>query len=145
MKAKEIVSEMTAAVRTVGMAICCFFIPGVTAAIDAPKADSAVVAVSGADLNRKLPEIVPGKSTKAQVVVLLGQPWRTVQYNDLDAIEDEIWEYRGTDSQGSFRVHIEFDRQGVVHLVGKIPDRGGGSDGTPARSAPQPPGRNPGG
>jgi hypothetical protein len=140
MKAKGIARKMVGVVRAGGLAICCSSIPGFTAASDAPSAGSAAAAVvSGAELDRKLPEIVPGKSTKAQVVALLGHPWRTVQYNDLDEIEDEIWEYRGSDAQGSFRVHIEFDRRDVVHIVGKIPDKGLGSDRSPARSAPNPP------
>jgi hypothetical protein len=142
MKAKRIGRELTGVVRAAGLAICCFSVPGFTAASDAPSAESAAdSAARGAELNRKLSEIVPGKSTKAQVVALLGRPWRTVQYNDLDEIEDEIWEYRGTDSQGGFRVHIEFDRRDLVHIVGKIPDPGIGSPGTPARSAPNPPPR----
>jgi outer membrane protein assembly factor BamE (lipoprotein component of BamABCDE complex) len=61
--------------------------------------------------------------SKSQVKSVLGEPWRTVQYNDLDAIENEFWEYRGKDAQGAFRVHIEFDKQGNVVLVAKIPDR----------------------
>jgi hypothetical protein len=60
---------------------------------------------------------------KSKVKSLLGEPWRTVQYNDLDDIENEFWEYRGKDEQGPFRVHIEFDKQGSVVLVAKIPDR----------------------
>jgi hypothetical protein len=141
-KTKSIARGMAGVVCGAGLAICCFSIPGFTAPGDAPSDDSAAAAaVRGAELNRKLPEIVPGKSTKAQVVALLGRPWRTVQYNDLDELEDEIWEYRGTDAQGPFRVHIEFDRQDVVHIAGKISDRGSGSDGTPARSAPSTPPR----
>ncbi|HEY6619867.1 MAG TPA: outer membrane protein assembly factor BamE [Steroidobacteraceae bacterium] len=69
-----------------------------------------------------LAKVVPGIS-KTQVKALLGAPWRTVQYNDLDEVENEFWEYRGKDSQGSYRVHIEFDKQGIVLIVGKIPDK----------------------
>jgi len=61
-------------------------------------------------------------------------PWRTVQYNDLDEVENEIWEYRGRDSSGTFRVHIEFDHHDVVRIVGKIPDDVPGGRGTPAKS-----------
>jgi hypothetical protein len=61
--------------------------------------------------------------SRSKVKSLLGEPWRTVQYNDLDDIENEFWEYRGKDDQGPFRVHIEFDKQGSVVLVAKIPER----------------------
>lgn len=80
-----------------------------------------------------LAKVVPGIS-KAQVTSLLGAPWRTVQYNDLDEVENELWEYRGKDSQGTYRVHIEFNRQGIVLIVGKIPDKNAGGKGTPANS-----------
>lgn len=80
-----------------------------------------------------LAKVVPGIS-KAQVTALLGAPWRTVQYNDLDEVENEFWEYRGKDSQGTYRVHIEFDKQGVVLIVGKIPDKVAGDKGTPAKN-----------
>ncbi|HEY2683634.1 MAG TPA: outer membrane protein assembly factor BamE [Steroidobacteraceae bacterium] len=61
-------------------------------------------------------------ASKARVTALLGAPWRTVQYNDLDRTENEIWEYRGRDEKGEFRLHIEFDAQGLVTLVKKISD-----------------------
>jgi outer membrane protein assembly factor BamE (lipoprotein component of BamABCDE complex) len=79
-----------------------------------------------------LAKIVPGIS-KGQVKSLLGEPWRTVQYNDLDEVENEIWEYRGKDAHGTYRVHIEFNKQGTVVVVGKIPDAGA-PKGTPAKS-----------
>jgi hypothetical protein len=69
-----------------------------------------------------LAKVVPGIS-KAQVKSLLGAPWRTVQYNDEEEVENEIWEYRGRDAQGAYRVHIEFDLHGTVLIVGKIPDQ----------------------
>ena len=80
-----------------------------------------------------LAKVVPGIS-KVVVKSLLGDPWRTVQYNDLDQIENEFWEYRGKDSHGTFRVHIEFDKHDTVIIVGKIPDRVAGGKGTPAKS-----------
>jgi outer membrane protein assembly factor BamE (lipoprotein component of BamABCDE complex) len=80
-----------------------------------------------------LAKVVPGIS-KAQVKSLLGEPWRTVQYNDLDEVENEFWEYRGQDSQGTYRVHIEFDKNGAVLIVGKIPDQTPDGRGTPAKS-----------
>ncbi|HEY2464056.1 MAG TPA: hypothetical protein VGI32_08350 [Steroidobacteraceae bacterium] len=82
---------------------------------------------------RALAKVVPGIS-KAKVKSLLGEPWRTVQYNDLDAIENELWEYRGKDSHGTYRVHIEFDKHDTVLIVGKIPDKVAGGKGTPAKS-----------
>ena len=80
-----------------------------------------------------LAKVVPGIS-KAQVKSLLGEPWRTVQYNDEEEIENEIWEYRGKDSHGTYRVHIEFDKHDTVVIVGKIPDKVAGGKGTPAKS-----------
>jgi outer membrane protein assembly factor BamE (lipoprotein component of BamABCDE complex) len=80
-----------------------------------------------------LAKVVPGIS-KAQVKSLLGDPWRTVQYNDEEEIENEFWEYRGKDSHGTYRVHIEFDKQDIVLIVGKIPDKVAGAKGTPAKS-----------
>jgi hypothetical protein len=56
-----------------------------------------------------------------------------VQYNDEEEVENEIWEYRGKDAQGAYRVHIEFDQHETVVIVGKIPDLAGGK-GTPAKS-----------
>jgi hypothetical protein len=82
-----------------------------------------------------LAKVVPGIS-KTQVKSLLGDPWRTVQYNDLDEneSENEFWEYRGKDSHGTYRVHIEFDQHDTVLIVGKIPDKVAGGKGTPAKS-----------
>jgi hypothetical protein len=65
--------------------------------------------------------VKPG-TAKTEVTALLGAPWRTVQYNDVDRLEDEIWEYRGRDAGGAFRLHIEFDARGFVTLIKKIPD-----------------------
>jgi hypothetical protein len=80
-----------------------------------------------------LAKVVPGIS-KGQVQTLLGDPWRTVQYNDLDEIENEFWEYRGKDAHGTYRVHVEFDQHGTVVIVGKIPDKVAGGKGTPAKN-----------
>jgi len=140
-KTKSIARGMAGVVCGAGLAICCFSIPGFTAPGDAPSDDSAAAAaVRGAELNRKLPEIVPGKSTKAQVQSLLGIPWRIVQFNDcgeaMDHQSDETWDYRGKDSSGTYRVHIEFDDHDIAHLVAKIPDRVAGGKGTAAKIAP---------
>src|ERR1700728_1413435 len=80
-----------------------------------------------------LAKVVPGIS-KTQVKSLLGDPWRTVQYNDEEEIENEFWEYRGKDSHGTYRVHIEFDKHDTVVIVGKIPDKVAGGKKTPAKS-----------
>jgi hypothetical protein len=82
---------------------------------------------------RQAAKVIPGMS-KAKVRSLLGAPWRTVQYNDEEEVENEIWEYRGEDSNGKFRIHIEFDRHDIVRIVGKIPDDVSGGKGTPARN-----------
>jgi hypothetical protein len=82
---------------------------------------------------QRLAKVVPG-ITKAQVKALLGEPWRTVQYNDLDQLENEFWEYRGKDAQGTYRIHIEFSREDIVLIVGKIPDNAPAGQGTPAKS-----------
>jgi hypothetical protein len=83
---------------------------------------------------RQAAKVIPGMS-KAKVRSLLGAPWRTVQYNDEEEAENEIWEYRGEDSNGKFRIHIEFDRHDSVRIVGKIPDDVSGGKGTPAQSS----------
>jgi SmpA / OmlA family len=80
-----------------------------------------------------LAKVVPGIS-KAQVKSLLGDPWRTAHFNDQDEVENEFWEYRGKDSQGTYRVHIEFNEHETVVIVGKIPDKVPGGKGTPAKS-----------
>ena len=89
---------------------------------------------------RKLAQITPGRSTKAQIKSLLGAPWRVVQFNDcgeaMPGQSDETWDYRGRDTGGTFRVHIEFDDAGVAHLVAKISDHVTGDKGTMAKIAP---------
>jgi hypothetical protein len=75
----------------------------------------------GAVNPHRLAKILPGIS-KSKVRSLLGAPWRTVQYNDEENLENEIWEYRGRDSAGSYRIHIEFDRHDMVLIVKKIPE-----------------------
>jgi FAD/FMN-containing dehydrogenase len=94
-----------------------------------PPAASPVQAIDA----QVLAKVVPGIS-KAQVKSLLGDPWRTVQYNDEEEIENEFWEYRGKDSHGTYRVHIEFDQHDTVVIVGKIPDKVAGGKGTPAKN-----------
>jgi hypothetical protein len=85
----------------------------------------------------ELGKIVPGRSTKADMRARFGEPWRIVQFNDcgeaMDDQEDETWEYRGTDAKGAFRLHVEFNDDGTVHLFAKIPDQAPGGAGTDAK------------
>ena len=78
-----------------------------------------------------LAQIVPGHSTKAELRALLGAPWRIVQFDDcgqaMAGQADETWEYRGTCPDGPYRLHVEFDEHGVVHLIAEIPDNSGAS------------------
>jgi hypothetical protein len=109
-------------------ALCCPLSLGVAAEHAKPPADASVAIDP-----QILAKVVPGIS-KAQVKSLLGAPWRTVQYNDEEEVENEIWEYRGKDALGTYRVHIEFDQHGTVLIVGKIPDQVAGGKGTPAKN-----------
>ena len=87
-----------------------------------------------------LAKVMPGKTTKAEVETLLGQPWRTTNYGEVGEDEPgheppEVWEWRGRDSQnGLYRVHIEFNPKGIVTNVGKVPEKTGTG---PARVAPE--------
>jgi outer membrane protein assembly factor BamE (lipoprotein component of BamABCDE complex) len=85
-------------------------------------------------------DVTPGLTTKAQVRALLGAPWRIVQFNDcghaMPGQSDETWEYRGSDAQGTYRLHVEFDDNSVARLVAKIPDSVPGGKGTAARAVP---------
>jgi len=84
--------------------------------------------------------IVPGGTTTAEVRARLGPPSRIVQFDDCgDAMPDEAletWEYPGVDASGAYRLHVEFDGHGVVHLIAKIPDDSVAP--TTARTAPSP-------
>jgi outer membrane protein assembly factor BamE (lipoprotein component of BamABCDE complex) len=79
---------------------------------------------------RILDKVVPGHTTKAEVEALLGKPWRDTALDDEtipypgDPSRD-IWEFRGRDSHGAYRVHIEFDQHNVTTLIAKIPDKTG--------------------
>lgn len=85
----------------------------------------------------ELGKIVPGRSTKADMRALFGEPWRIVQFNDcgeaMDDQQDETWEYRGGNAKGGFRLHVEFNDDGTVHLFAKIPDQAPGGAGTAAK------------
>jgi hypothetical protein len=86
-----------------------------------------------------LAQIVPGHSTKAELSALLGAPWRIVQFDDcgqaMAGQADETWEYRGSSPDGAYRLHVEFDEHGIVHLIAEIPDNSGAS-GTIAVAVP---------
>ena len=101
----------------------------------------ASAASGDADVSRQaVAQIVPGQSTKGDIESLLGAPWRVVQFNDcgmaMDDQADETWEYRGTDEDGNYRLHVEFGDNGTVHLIAKIPDSAAGGKATDAKVAP---------
>jgi len=77
--------------------------------------------------DRTLAEVNPGHTTKAQVEALFGKPWRVSELDEEDVMPGdpavEVWEYRGRDSQGTYRVHIRFDKRDVTTLIAKIPDK----------------------
>jgi hypothetical protein len=96
-----------------------------SASVDGARADpgnSPTAPSVGFVTGHKYARLKIGVSTQTDVRSLLGPPWRTIQYNDLDERENEIWEYRGTDSRGSYRLHIEFDRHAIVQVLAKVPD-----------------------
>ena len=82
-----------------------------------------------------LAEVNPGETTKTQVEALFGEPWRTTFSDDADEPGPVVWEYRGQDPDGTYRVHIEFDSHDVTTLIAKIPDKTGEA---PARVAKRP-------
>jgi len=124
-------------VITAGVVMCCL----ATTAAHSQDGWSATVTAprSGSISASKLARLKPGTSTKTQVQSLLGKPWRVVQFNDcgmaMPGQADETWDYRGKDSTGTYRVHIEFDDHDVASLVAKIPDHVQGGKGTPAKVA----------
>lgn len=102
---------------------------------------STVTDKSTAPINaHRASEVTPGVTTKAQVRTVLGTPWRIVQFNDcghaMPGQADETWEYRGSDATGTYRLHVEFDDNGVARLIAKIPDNVPGGKGTAARAVP---------
>jgi outer membrane protein assembly factor BamE (lipoprotein component of BamABCDE complex) len=100
----------------------------------------AARAEQGASSAPAAAHVIPGKSTKADIQSMLGAPWRVVMFNDcgeaMDDQADETWEYRGKDAGGNYRIHVEFDDHGVVHLFAKVPDNPGDANGTVAKVAP---------
>jgi hypothetical protein len=102
----------------------------------------SALAIFPARAGSDIANIVPGRSSKADVRSLLGAPWRILQFNDcgmaMDDQADETWEYRGTDASGGYRIHVEFGDNGDVHLIAKIPDATPGGKATAATIAPAP-------
>jgi len=118
-----------------------WIVGGVRAAVLSFVACTAHAASGSAVANRQaIAQIVPAQSTKADIESLLGAPWRVVQFNDcgmaMDDQADETWEYRGTDQDGNYRLHVEFGDNGVVHLIAKIPEGAAGGKATDAKVAP---------
>jgi hypothetical protein len=72
-----------------------------------------------------LAKVTPGQTTQSQVEALLGKPWRTTFADDPDEPGPVIWEYRGHDASGTYRVHIEFDSRKITTLIAQIPDKTG--------------------
>ena len=120
------------ALPTLALALCCF------------AASAGYCANDSADPGRArefsaatLAKVTPGQTTKTQIEALLGKPWRTTFADDSDEPGPVVWEYRGQDSDGTYRVHIEFDSHDITTLIAKIPDKTGEA---PARVAKPPPG-----
>jgi hypothetical protein len=106
------------------------------AVADAPSVGKPSAGISAA----QLAQIRAGSSTKSQIKSVLGAPWRIVQFNDcgmaMPGQADEGWDYRGSDANGTWRLHVEFDDSGRATLVAKIPDKSADGAGTPAQTAP---------
>ncbi len=123
------------------------FLPAIGLALYCQTASTGYCAGATADPGRArafsaatLAKVTPGQTTKAQIEALLGPPWRTTFADDSDEPGPVVWEYRGKDANGAYRVHIEFDSRGTTTLIAEIPDKLGEA---PARVAPAPPGRRP--
>jgi outer membrane protein assembly factor BamE (lipoprotein component of BamABCDE complex) len=127
-----------------GVALCCFGLSTAYYLSDKPNLGQAWGATpddSGYNQDYSdatLAEVIPGRTSKAQVEALLGQPWRTTDYGEPGEDEPgheppEVWEWRGRDTQnGPYRIHVEF-KQGIVTNIAKIPEKTGMA---PARVAP---------
>lgn len=84
-----------------------------------------------------LTKVKPGQTTKTQIKALLGEPWRTTFADDSDEPGPVVWEYRGLNAKGTYRIHIEFDGHDITTLIAEIPDR---AFEAPARVAKTPSG-----
>jgi outer membrane protein assembly factor BamE (lipoprotein component of BamABCDE complex) len=90
-----------------------------------------------------LAKVVPGHTTKAEVESLLGRPWRKTELDEEDLPYPgdpsvEVWEYRGRDPHGTYRVHIEFDKNAVTTLIARIPDKAAHAVARVAKPTPDP-------
>ena|ERR1700728_2743865 len=125
---------------SVGVTLCCFATCAAYGGNDVPASAAGTIGEHRTISEHRLAQVMPGTSTKTQVLSLLGAPWRIVQFNDcghaMPGQADETWDYRGKDAKGSYRIHIEFDDHDVAHLVVKIPDIVDGGKGTTAKVAP---------
>jgi outer membrane protein assembly factor BamE (lipoprotein component of BamABCDE complex) len=120
-----------------------WFLPAVVFALCCFAASTGYCANDTADPGRArnfsaitLAKVVPGQTTKTQIEALLGKPWRTTFSDDADEPGPVVWEYRGQNSNGTYRVHIEFDSHDITTLIATIPDKIGAA---PARVAKPPP------
>lgn len=91
----------------------------------------------------------PAKTTKTDAAAVLGKPWRTTDFGNIDGDEGGP---RGTGSlgvacpdsrTGPYCVHIEFNEEGVVNVARFLKKRHGPGACRPAFSAdvPSPPPR----
>jgi len=120
-------------VTTVALAMCCFVAWTGFCGTDAPNPGT-----SRQFSDDTLAKVIPGQTTKAQVEALLGRPWRDTPLDVAHTHNHtathtpspggdpcDTWEYRGRDSNGTYRVHIEFDSHDITTLIAKIPDKTG--------------------
>jgi hypothetical protein len=116
-----------------GFALCCF------AASTGYGADDTADPGRARDFSAAtLANVTPGQTTKTEIEALLGKPWRTTFSDDADEPGPVVWEYRGEDSDGTYRVHIEFDDHDITTLIAKIPDRTGEAPARVAKPTPGP-------
>ena len=115
------------------VAFCCFAGPAGHCASDT--ADPGTARQFSAAI---LAKVIPGQTTQPQIQALLGKPWRTTFADDADEPGPVVWEYRGHDSSGTYRVHIEFDSHDITTLIAKIPDNTGEASARVAKPAPGP-------
>ena len=116
-----------------GFALCCI------AASNGYCADDTADPGTARDFSATtLGEVDPGQTTKTQVEALLGKPWRTTFSDDADEPGPVVWEYRGQNADGTYRVHIEFDSHDITTLIAKIPDKTGEAPARVAKPPPEP-------
>ncbi len=101
---------------TISALLCSF-----TAAAEPPQTSTADSDVNLANVAK----IKVGNSTRAQVKELLGTPYRMTNYGDCSPVDyQEFWEYVGHDGTGIFKIHIEFDDDGIARIVAKDSKKG---------------------